>query len=133
MFINLHCDGRLRSLMPHLATPAPSPRRFISRFSVRARIVAITLIPVVGFLANALTFSGGEREVDTALDTLRQATAAADASREFKGAVVTIQAAARSFADHPRPGPAHPPRRSAKLIRPCTILPIATVVFTPRR
>jgi methyl-accepting chemotaxis protein len=90
--------------MPHLAIPAPSSRRFISRFSVRTRIVAIALIPVVGFLANALTFIGGEREVDAALDTLRQATAAADASREFKGAVVTIQAAARSFADHPRPG-----------------------------
>jgi methyl-accepting chemotaxis protein len=90
--------------MPKSAPHALSPRRFISRFSVRTRIVAIALIPVIGFIANALTFMGGEREVDAALDTLRQATAAADASREFKGAVVTIQAAARSFADHPRPG-----------------------------
>jgi methyl-accepting chemotaxis protein len=89
--------------MPHQAIHALSPRRFISKFSVRARIVAITLIPVVGFLANGLTFVGGEREVGAALDSLRQATAGADASREFKGAVVTIQAAARGFADHPRP------------------------------
>jgi methyl-accepting chemotaxis protein len=90
--------------MPQHATHATAPRRLISKFSVRARIVAIALIPVVGFIANALTFMGGEHEVSAALDSLRQATAAADASREFKGAVVTIQAAARSFADHPRPG-----------------------------
>ena len=80
-----------------------SPTRFISRFSVKSRIVAITLIPVIAFIATGLTFIGGEREVGAALDSLRDATAAADASREFKGAVVTIQGAARSFADHPRP------------------------------
>ncbi len=86
------------------ALRAISPTRFISRFSVRARIVAITLIPVIGFLANGLTFAGGEREVSTALASVKQETEGADASREFQRAVVTIQAAARSFADHPRPG-----------------------------
>ena len=94
----------LANPLPFHAVTRDLPRRLISKLSVRTRIVAITLIPVVGFLANGLTFVGGEREVGASLDSLRQATEAADASREFKGAVVTIQAAARSFGDHPRPG-----------------------------
>jgi methyl-accepting chemotaxis protein len=90
--------------MPHRALTATSPTRFISRFSVKSRIVAITLVPVIAFIATGLTFIGGEREVGAALDSLRKATAVADAGREFKGAVVTIQAAARGFSDHPRSG-----------------------------
>ena len=81
-----------------------SPRRIVSNLSVRARIVLITLIPVIGFLANGLTYVSGEREVDAAFGSFTQATTRADASREFKRAVVTIQAAARSFAEHLRPG-----------------------------
>ena len=81
-----------------------SPRRIASKFSVRARIVLITLIPVIGFLANGLTYVSGEKAVDAAFRSFTQATTRADASREFKRAVVTIQAAARSFAEHLRPG-----------------------------
>ena len=86
------------------ALAASWPTRFVSRFSVKSRIVAITLIPVIAFVATGLTFIDGDHEVGAALASLRQATAAADAGREFKSAVVTIQAAARSFADNPRPG-----------------------------
>ena len=58
---------------------------------------------MIGFLANGLTFVSGEHDVDRALGSVRQATALADASREFKSAVGDIQAAARSFAVSPRP------------------------------
>ena len=90
--------------MPLQILRAISPRRIASKLSVRARIVLITLIPVIGFLANGLTYVSGEREVDAAFGSFTQATTRADASRDFKRAVVTIQAAARSFAEHLRPG-----------------------------
>ena len=80
-----------------------SPVQLVSWLSVRARIIAITLIPVIGFLANGLAYVSGEHDVDRALDSVKQATALADASREFKSAVGAIQAAARSFAVLPRP------------------------------
>lgn len=81
-----------------------SPRRLIAKLSVRARIVAITLIPVVGFLVNGVAFMAGERNVDQALNSVQQATALADASREFKSAVGTIRSAASGFAERPRAG-----------------------------
>src|SRR4051812_31342664 len=83
---------------------AISPRRLTFGLSVRARLVAIILIPVVGFLANGFAFMSGERKVDVAFDSVRRAALLADASREFKSAVVTIQTAARAFAEHPRSG-----------------------------
>jgi methyl-accepting chemotaxis protein len=79
------------------------PGRLTPKLSVRARIIAITLIPVIGFLANALAYVAGEHDVDRALDSVKQATSLADASREFKSAVGSIQAAASSFAMLPRP------------------------------
>jgi methyl-accepting chemotaxis protein len=81
---------------------AISPRRMVSKLSVRARVLTIILIPVAGFLANGASFLAGERKVDTAFDSVRQAGALADASRDFKSAVTTIQTAARAFAEHPR-------------------------------
>ena len=36
----------------------------LTSFSVRTRIVVLALIPVVGFLANGLTYVSGERDVD---------------------------------------------------------------------
>jgi methyl-accepting chemotaxis protein len=90
--------------MPPQIPRVISPRRIISKLSVGTRIVLITLIPVIGFLANGLTYVSGERAVDDALNSVTQATTRADASREFKREAVTIQAAARSFAEHLRPG-----------------------------
>jgi methyl-accepting chemotaxis protein len=88
--------------MPLSSLRAIPQGRTISRLSVRARVAAIILIPVVGFLANGLAFIGGEHKVDLAFDSVQEASALADASREFKSAVVTIQIAARSFAEQPR-------------------------------
>jgi methyl-accepting chemotaxis protein len=79
-----------------------SPGRLITKLSVRARIIAITLIPVIGFLANALAYVAGEHDADRALDSVKLATSLADASREFKSSVGSIQAAADSFATLPR-------------------------------
>jgi methyl-accepting chemotaxis protein len=84
------------------ALRALSPRRLVSKLSVRARIIAITLIPVLGFVANGSAYVSGEHGVDRAVESVNRATSLADASREFKSAVGTIQAAARSFAVYPR-------------------------------
>lgn len=79
-----------------------SPGRLITKLSVRARIIAITLIPVIGFLATALAYVAGEHAVTRALDSVNRASSLADASREFKSSVGSIQAAADSFATLPR-------------------------------
>jgi methyl-accepting chemotaxis protein len=88
--------------MPLSVVRALSPRRLVPRLSVRARIIAITLIPVIGFLANGAAYVSGEQAVDRAVDSVGRATSLADASREFKSAVAVIKGAARSFAVQPR-------------------------------
>ena len=79
-----------------------APKRFASQLTVRARIVAIALIPVAGFLATSIAFVSGAREVDAAFSSVQRATALADASREFKSAVAAMESAARSFAVRPQ-------------------------------
>src|SRR5262245_31762438 len=69
--------------------------------SVRARIIAIAVIPVLGFLVNGIAFTAGERAVDTAFQSAQQATALADASREFKNAIATLRVAAKDFVAKP--------------------------------
>ena len=75
-----------------------NPKRLVSTLTVRARIVAIALIPVAGFLATGIAFVSGENEVAAAFRSVERATALADASREFKSAVGTVKSAAHGFA-----------------------------------
>jgi methyl-accepting chemotaxis protein len=96
------------SLPLKLAPPskvAPSLLRRINRilgsFSVRTRIIVLALIPVVGFLANGLTYVSGEADVGRAFETVKQARALADASRDFKIAVAGMRIAVKDFATQP--------------------------------
>jgi methyl-accepting chemotaxis protein len=75
--------------------------RFLPALSVRARIVVIAIIPLIGFLANGIAFTTGEREVDAAFQTVKQANALADASREFKSAIRAMRVSAWDFAVRP--------------------------------
>src|SRR5215211_7020236 len=43
------------------------PRRFLPTLSVRARIAALALIPVVGFIANGLNYLVSEQAIGQAL------------------------------------------------------------------
>src|SRR6266571_5203714 len=95
----VHLPCRSRAMPPILRSIVP--KRFVSKLTVRARIVAIALIPVAGFLATGVAFVSGEREVDAAFNSVQRATALADASREFKSAVAAMESAARSFAVRP--------------------------------
>ena len=75
--------------------------RAISSVSVRTRIVGIALIPVVGFLANGISFTTGQKDVTNAFDNVEAASALSDASREFKIALVSMQFAATDFVAMP--------------------------------
>jgi methyl-accepting chemotaxis protein len=73
----------------------------VSKFSVRSRITAIAVIPVVGFLANGLAFNAGETEVGDAFESVKSAAVLADASREFKAALARMQMASKDFSAQP--------------------------------
>jgi len=76
-------------------------RRLVSNLSVRARIIVIAAIPVIGFLATGIAFTSGEKEVERAFATVRQADALADASRDFKSALELMRVSAWDFAIRP--------------------------------
>ncbi len=71
--------------------------RLISGISVRARIIAIALLPVIGFLVNGIAFTSGEAEVENAFASVSRAAALSDASREYKGAIAVMHVTARDF------------------------------------
>jgi methyl-accepting chemotaxis protein len=73
----------------------------VSRLSVRSRIAAIAVVPVVGFLANGLAFTSGETEVGRAFESVQSAAVLADASREFKAALARMQMASKDFVAQP--------------------------------
>ncbi|HEY0223246.1 MAG TPA: HAMP domain-containing methyl-accepting chemotaxis protein, partial [Pseudolabrys sp.] len=76
----------------------------LATFSVRTRIVVLAVIPVVGFLANGLTFVSGEGEVSAAFGTVNRSMALADASRDFKGAVAEMRIIVKDFSAKPSDG-----------------------------
>jgi methyl-accepting chemotaxis protein len=76
-------------------------RFFLSAFSVRARIVALALIPVGGFLANGIAFTSGDANVQAAFASVNRAAALADASHDFKGALAVMRLTVRDFASKP--------------------------------
>ncbi len=73
----------------------------IAHLSVRTRIVALAAIPVVGFLVNGIAFTMGETEVDSAFDSVKQAAALADTTRDFKAGLTAMLMTAREFAERP--------------------------------
>ncbi len=76
-------------------------RFFLSAFSVRARMVALALIPVGGFLANGIAFKSGEADVQAAFANVNRAAALSDASHNFKVALADMQFTVRDFASNP--------------------------------
>jgi len=77
-------------------------RRLAVSLSVRTRIVLLALIPVVGFLANGMTFISSEGEVGTAFQTATRSAALADASRDFKIAIAEMRIAVKNFVAAPQ-------------------------------
>lgn len=75
--------------------------RLLTSFSVRTRIVVLAVIPVVGFLANGLTYISGEHDVASAFSTVSRSGTLTDASRDFKSAVATMRIVAKDFGAAP--------------------------------
>ena len=75
--------------------------RLLTSISVRTRIIVLALIPVVGFLANGLTYVSGEGDVGTAFETVKHSAGLADTSREFKSAVAAMQIIVKDFSANP--------------------------------
>ncbi len=73
----------------------------LNAISVRTRIIVLALIPVVGFLANGLTYISGERDVGSAFETVKHSAALADASRDFKSAVAAMRITVKDFSANP--------------------------------
>ena len=78
-----------------------SVHRAITRFSVRTRIIVLAAIPVIGFLANGIAFTAGEREVENAFLTADRASDLADISREFRSALMAMRVRIRDFVAQP--------------------------------
>ncbi|HET7679689.1 MAG TPA: methyl-accepting chemotaxis protein [Xanthobacteraceae bacterium] len=76
-------------------------RFFLSAFSVRARIVALALIPLGGFLANGIAFTSGEADVQAAFGSVNRAAALSDAGYDFKAALAVMRLTVRDFASKP--------------------------------
>jgi len=79
-----------------------SVRRLVGTLSVRARVILIALIPVIGFVANGFTYVSGEGDVSAAFDTAERAATLADASREFKIAIGSMRIAVKDFVVEPK-------------------------------
>jgi len=79
----------------------PRLGRVLASVSVRTRIIVLALIPVVGFLANGLSYISGEGDVGSAFETASRSRTLADASRNFKIAIGAMRIAVKDFADRP--------------------------------
>jgi methyl-accepting chemotaxis protein len=72
-----------------------------ARLSVRARIIVIALIPIFGFLFNAVSYRAGDSEVARAFASARRGAAVAEAGGELKGAISIMQISAPEFVARP--------------------------------
>ncbi|HUC50654.1 MAG TPA: HAMP domain-containing methyl-accepting chemotaxis protein [Xanthobacteraceae bacterium] len=75
--------------------------RIFSKLSVRARIIVLGVIPVIGFLANGIAFLSGDAQVGQAFDSVHRNTAVSDASRDLKTGLLMMRAATVEFVGHP--------------------------------
>jgi methyl-accepting chemotaxis protein len=78
-----------------------TPRNLVTRLSIRSRIIAIAAIPVVGFLANGISFTVSESDVEHAFASAKKAAMLADTSRDLKAAIATMQTTAKESASRP--------------------------------
>ena len=87
--------------LANLSIPFNRLTGLLTSVSVRARIIALALIPVVGFLANGLTYISGEGDVGTAFETVKSSAALAGASRGFKSAIAALRIIVKDFNANP--------------------------------
>lgn len=89
---------RVTSLFSQLSS---SLTRVFFLVSVRARIVALALIPIIGFTIIGFAFVSGEREIDNAFETVKFSSALADASHDLKSSISVMRVTAKEFSIAP--------------------------------
>jgi hypothetical protein len=77
--------------------------RLSAALSVRMRLIVLSVIPVVGFVAVGAAYVSSEYTVDAAFNSVQQSSRLADASRAFKDALITMQMRAKDFVAQPQP------------------------------
>ncbi|MEI9803635.1 MAG: HAMP domain-containing methyl-accepting chemotaxis protein [Pseudolabrys sp.] len=86
---------------PNPMLPFNRLTRLLTSMSVRTRIVVLAAIPVVGFLANGISYVAGEGDVASAFETVTRSSALADASRDFKSAISSMRIIVKDFTAAP--------------------------------
>jgi methyl-accepting chemotaxis protein len=77
--------------------------RLSTALSVRARLIILSVVPLVGFAAIGFAYISSERTVDAAFGSVQQSSRLAEASWTFKDALTSMQARAREFVVQPQP------------------------------
>jgi methyl-accepting chemotaxis protein len=76
-------------------------RQLFDRLSVRARVAALGVVPIIGFLAYGIAYMASDIEVGRAFDSVRRDNAVVDASSDLKGGLLEMRLATVTFATHP--------------------------------
>jgi methyl-accepting chemotaxis protein len=93
--------------MPHRGNQDPPSGRsmfttqIFFRLSVRARIIVLGVIPVVGFLTNGIAFMTGDAEVGRAFDSVHRDAEVSDAARDLKSGLLAMRLATTEFVARP--------------------------------
>ena len=77
--------------------------RFSTGFTVRARLIVLSIIPVVGLAAIASAYLSSEHAVEKAFGSVQQSARMAQASRAFKDALTSMHMRAKDFVVQPQP------------------------------
>jgi len=75
-----------------------------SRLSVRTRVIALGLIPLIGFLANAAALKSGDTQVGRSFESVQAETKVAGASHDLKSGLLEMRAATTAFVAQPSDG-----------------------------
>ena len=81
--------------------PRILPRRLFPSLSVRARIAALAMIPVVAFVANGVNYFVSEHEVGRAFEAVSRSNGLTDSSRDLRAALNGIRFVAKEMAVNP--------------------------------
>ncbi|MFZ2067635.1 MAG: methyl-accepting chemotaxis protein [Xanthobacteraceae bacterium] len=81
-----------------------SIRQVFDKLSVRARVAALGVVPIIGFLAYGLAYMASDIEVGRAFDSVRRDNAVVEASSDLKSGLLAMRLATVTFATHPTDG-----------------------------
>ena len=73
--------------------------RRMPALSVRARILTLAFIPVIGLAVIGMFIVNGERQVGAAFDTVQNSSDLANSSREFNSALVAMRVAVKDYVE----------------------------------